>query len=609
MYKILKNEKGVVSIFIVILLPVIIIGGLLIFDYLQVYQQENKAFKITYACSDSILSQYNAYLYDSFALYANHNVTDLSVLVTHYFEKNRLLTSQQPINIDVDYYALDQVTTFNQAIKHASFIQLGNVAENYTMDLLNQLELSDRVRYLNERFKFSELKLAERFELNSYQAALTRVIQGDLSVLELEAIRKDQKRLFEAYLQQLHADFMQLSESDQNTIAPYKLSEWEETNQMFQERQLELEHFENEVRTAEGQILELEALCHQLNESIISIDNALKDTDEKAQLLIDKSQFQNELLQNEAAILDIKTHIAERSSALHQTMTSVKPDIINQMHTLISEITALTTGIDVGEGELSLEEKYKYSKLTNTLQPLPYHEKLLVNEYYLSLFSSYDINSPRALDPLNRMDTERILKGEIEYIITGKASEKESMNWITAQVFALRVPSNLISLLSDTEKMRSISNYTLALPQPWRMVAFTAIVSAWATAESYVDVMALLKGEGLTRVKSPSEWHLDLESLVSKSWQTKKNDHSAYKLYYQDYLRVLLFFQSEETSLKRVMELMTTEIQKTTKGAYDLSSFSRGHHVVLNWRPNSIFDWVHKDSTLAFTNNYEAINQ
>jgi hypothetical protein len=233
----------------------------------------------------------------------------------------------------------------------------------------------------------------------------------------------------------------------------------------------------------------------------------------------------------------------------------------------------------------------------------------LVNEYYLSLFSSYDLNSPRALDPLNRMDTERILKGEIEYIITGKASEKESMNWITAQVFALRVPSNLMALLSDTEKMRSISNYTLALPQPWRMVAFTAIVTAWVTAESYVDVMALLKGEGLALVKSPSEWHLDLESLVSKSWQSKKNDHSFYKLYYQDYLRILLFFQSEETSLKRVMELMTTEILKATQGAYDLSCFSRGHHVVLSWRPNSIFDWVHKDSTLGFTNNYEGINQ
>ena len=183
------------------------------------------------------------------------------------------------------------------------------------------------------------------------------------------------------------------------------------------------------------------------------------------------------------------------------------------------------------------------------------------------------------------------------------------MNWITLELLALRLPTNLMALLSDTEKMRSISNYTLALPQPWRTVAFTAVLTAWATAESYLDVMALLQGEGLSLIKSPTEWHLDLEGLMNKKWHSKKNNTSSYKLYYQDYLRMLLFFQSEETSLKRVMELMTTEIQKTTKGETDLSHFSRGHHITLDWRPNSVFNWIKKDSTLVLKNNYEGIKQ
>ena len=400
--------------------------------------------------------------------------------------------------------------------------QVANIAGNITMDMVNQLELSDKIRTLNERFRFNENKLAERFDLNNYQAALTRVMQGENLALELETIRKEQTVLFQDHLQQLHTDFLKLSESEQNTIAPFKLSDWEETNQIFQDRMLQLESFENELRTSNADIYNLEQECAQRNETIDILENALKDTEDKALLKKRIQALQNEVLQYEAEIVAIKSLIAERANALYQTMTAVKPELIDQMHTLITEVTALSMGIEIADGELILKEEFKYSKKPNQLQPWPYHEKLLVNEYYLSLFSSYDLNCPRALDPLNRMETERILKGEIEYVLTGKTTEKESMNWITLELLALRLPTNLMALLSDTEKMRSISNYTLALPQPWRTVAFTAVLTAWATAESYLDVMALLQGEGLSLIKSPTEWHLDLEGLMNKKWHSDR---------------------------------------------------------------------------------------
>lgn len=602
-----KEDRGVISIFIVVFLPVIIIGGLMIFDFLQVYQRENKAFKVAYACSDSVLSQYNAYLYDAFALYANHNVTDVSALVSHYFEKNGLLNPSQKLNIAVKYERLNEVDTFSQAVRHASLTQLGNIAENHTMDIIGQFELSDRIRNISERFNFSELKLVDRFELKDYKEGLSRIMGGEYSVKNLEIIRNEQVQLFQEQINQLYNDFAALSLVEQDTIGPYKLTEWEETSKLFFERTSQLQAFENEVITLESMISQLKQEAVIIRDSINAIEIEIRESNEADALEITKDHLETLLNQLNQEVSAIKSQIVDRAGALYQEIMGTKPDLINQMHALISEIAVMAMGIDISDGNLALEEKYRYSNNPEVFDPWAIQEKLLVNEYYLSLFSSYDLNSPRALDPLNRMDTPRVLKGEIEYILTGKPNEKESMNWITAELLALRLPSNLLSILSDSEKMRRISNYTLAIPQPWRMVAFTAVLTAWVTAESYLDVMALLKGEGLHLLKTSADWHLDLDTLINRSWQTKKQAHAFDKIYYQDYLRIMLFLRSEVTSLKRVMELMTTEVLTITQGAYDLSHFSRGHELLISWRSYAMFNWIKKDSTVVLINNYDGI--
>lgn len=604
-YKI-KSEKGVISIFIVILLPVIILGGLSLFDYLHVYQQENMGFKVAYACSDTALSQYNAFLYDSFALYANHNVTDLSALITLYFEQNGLIDKETDFNIEVDYDALDQIATYSQAIKDASVTQMGNVAANYTLELFDQLEVSGKIKKLSDQFKVAEIKLAERFELESYKSALDKMVKENDFNLNLETLRNEAIKGFQLNMEQLTIDFNNLSEANQSLLEPYKLSEWQATNQAFLERMGRLEAFEADLSTLKSEIAQYEIMIQQLQVEMFSIESALESCDDESRYMELEDQIagiRNELMHYEANVAEVQSEIVQLAKALQQSLDSEKPNIINDMQALMDEIAERAMGVEIEEGQLNLEEKYNYEKKTDTLDNWPLHEKLLVNEYYLSLFSSYDLECPRAMDPLNRFETERVLKGEIEYILTGVASEKDSVNWVIAQMVALRLPMNLMSLLSDGDKMRTISKYTIALPQPWRTVAYTAILTAWVSAESYLDVMALMKGEGISFAKSSSEWHLDLEAFMNRKWQSKVSEKSTNKLYYQDYLRLLLFFQSEDTSLKRVMSLMTVEIQEASKGIYDLSHFSKGHHIQLDWQPYSIFGRIKKRSTLSLKNN------
>lgn len=183
--------------------------------------------------------------------------------------------------------------------------------------------------------------------------------------------------------------------------------------------------------------------------------------------------------------------------------------------------------------------------------------KIIYSEYLLSHFGNY-------LDPKENTG----LQYELEYIISGKDTDKENLSSTATKIMLLREGCNFIYLLKDGEKRNEAYEMAMAL------VGFTGmpllvtitqflILGAWAMAESIVDVKNLLKGDEVSIIKSTSEWNLSLmgaKNLSSSTSSSGENKPGA--LNYQQYLRMIILMENKTKLYFRTMDIIQVNICK-----------------------------------------------
>lgn len=193
-------------------------------------------------------------------------------------------------------------------------------------------------------------------------------------------------------------------------------------------------------------------------------------------------------------------------------------------------------------------------------------DKIVYSEYLLSHFGNY-------LEP--KEDTK--LKYELEYILSGKSTDKENLSSVAIKLMLLREGSNFIYLLKDSEKRGEA--YQMATT----LVGFTGmpllitvtqflILGAWALAESIVDVKNLMKGEEVSILKSDSEWNLSL--FGAKNLGNSSGDGSQAKagaLNYQQYLRILLLMENKNQQYFRTMDVIQLNVCENYNSSFRMT--------------------------------------
>lgn len=177
---------------------------------------------------------------------------------------------------------------------------------------------------------------------------------------------------------------------------------------------------------------------------------------------------------------------------------------------------------------------------------------LLYGEYVLDHFSmATDKEKDGALDY------------EVEYILEGRASDRENLEAVAGKLLLLRFVSNYGYIQTDAAKKSEAEAMALTLCALLAAPAVTeaaaqVILLAWAYGESVVDVRSLLKGNQVPLVKSESSWQLSLSSLMTLGTENDHNDgaDSEGGLSYKDYLRMLLFLEKKETAGIRTLDLI-----------------------------------------------------
>lgn len=168
-------------------------------------------------------------------------------------------------------------------------------------------------------------------------------------------------------------------------------------------------------------------------------------------------------------------------------------------------------------------------------------------------------------------DDSGCLKYELEYMISGKAGDKENLAGVLEKIIWMREGINFVYLLTDKAKMAeaetlatALVGYTGILPLVTAMKF--AILAVWAYGESLLEVRILLTDGKVDFIKSKDNWKLELAELSNVAAIMKgkaKGDEQG--LSYEDYLWILLSASSTKNKSYRSMDLIEKRIQNITK--------------------------------------------
>lgn len=189
---------------------------------------------------------------------------------------------------------------------------------------------------------------------------------------------------------------------------------------------------------------------------------------------------------------------------------------------------------------------------------------LLFGEYLLEHFPSFtDEGKGGALDY------------ELEYILAGTGSDKANLEKVAGKLAVLRFVPNYAYIQTDGEMKAEAEAMAATLCALLAVPAITgaaaqAILLAWAFGETVMDIRSLLKGNHVPLVKTRETWQLQLSALLTLGTEedVKEGADAPEGLGYKDYLRMLLFLESRQTSGLRALSMIEQNLRKVHGQAY-----------------------------------------
>lgn len=151
---------------------------------------------------------------------------------------------------------------------------------------------------------------------------------------------------------------------------------------------------------------------------------------------------------------------------------------------------------------------------------------------------------------------------EWEYILSGRSSDKKALEAVIGEILLIRMGFNLAYLSTDAEKV-ALAELTaigimsfLALPQ-LIVVLKWILLSAWALAESIVDLRGLVRGRKIPLWKSSGSWRLSTMKL-----DLSAEGGGSQGLAYEDYLRILFVLGDPSRQAYRMMDVIQERMRK-----------------------------------------------
>jgi hypothetical protein len=169
---------------------------------------------------------------------------------------------------------------------------------------------------------------------------------------------------------------------------------------------------------------------------------------------------------------------------------------------------------------------------------------------------------------MTKQEESRTLLYEQEYLLGGKAGDRENLEAVCEKILVLRMAINYIYLQSsdirkaEAEALAATLCSLLTVPEITGVVK-QALLLAWAYGESIVDVRVLLKNEKVPVIKSDETWQLQLQNLVTLGTEEEIAGEKPVEkgMTYADYVKALLLLEDKTTLSMRCLDLIESNLQ------------------------------------------------
>lgn len=189
----------------------------------------------------------------------------------------------------------------------------------------------------------------------------------------------------------------------------------------------------------------------------------------------------------------------------------------------------------------------------------------------------------------NNPEKNTVLKYELEYIISGKDSDKENLASVVEKIVLAKTGINMAYLITDKEKMEQVSaiaaSVAIVTGLPFlESVAKGVLISAWSMAEAVNDMKILLSGGKVALIKSKGGWRTSIGNITNGG---KKEDSKG--LSYKEYCQILIAVQNTGDSLYRIMDLIQINIQKRYNSEFLMSKSLTGFKLKATYETAPLF--------------------
>lgn len=230
-------------------------------------------------------------------------------------------------------------------------------------------------------------------------------------------------------------------------------------------------------------------------------------------------------------------------------------DLVMPAHRTVSEKAAAT---DSMVSHRSLRKGYgDFSDVTEGTEL----SAIAFGEYILTHFSS--------AVPKEGEKKDGSLDYEIEYILSGKDSDRENLETVLRKLLIFRFVPNYAYLQGDSARQAEVKALALtlcsviALPAAADALA-QVLLFAWAFGESIMDLRSLIEGGGVPITKNSESWQLSLSGLMTlgTEGENQEGKNTSEGITYDEYLRVLLFLNHKQEMSLRALDMIELCLRK-----------------------------------------------
>lgn len=164
---------------------------------------------------------------------------------------------------------------------------------------------------------------------------------------------------------------------------------------------------------------------------------------------------------------------------------------------------------------------------------------------------------------VSAINEEHFFKSEIEYVVGGELSDKKNEKRVEIALKAMRFALNLAHIYADEEKRTATMTLAQIMTPGTEAATQAALASTWAYAEADNDIKLLWQGNRVPFKKDKDTWAIDLDGAVDGIIQGVARPAVEKGYDYEDYLKILVYFQDDEMLIARILDLIQINMRKT----------------------------------------------